>query len=521
MWKRCKKPRVIRWLDNLRIYIYPGDETSRTLLLSGLIEPNEFYWLKNSLRPGQTFVDIGANMGTYTLFAAKKVGPHGTVVAIEPSSRDFTRLKDNVELNKITNVHLLQVAASNYDGEADLLVATDEHSGHNTLGAFGYSVPLQRKEKVRVMQLDHLVQQLQLTHLDVIKIDVEGAEYAVLQGATATIEQFNPSILLELSDRTLVHQGASSDKVWSFLTKRGYVIHVFDRKTGLISLGERKKQFDSENIVATRSQSERKDKLLKPSKSAETARTAVLKSPGFESFDTAEAMEINRARQDHLASLGLNLANQSILEVGAGVGWHTLFFESLGCTILSTDARPENVREHLQRYPHRAGRVEVADLTVPASHDRFGQFDVVYCYGTLYHLSNPALCIRDLSKICRRVFLLETCVNPQDNGKINLVREDHRNPNQSFHGLGCHPGRDWCVAELHQHFTFVYLTMTQPDHPEFPLTWPAHLLPGIQNARAVFVASREPLNLPTLSPSLLMQQQRIQPTRLTCAKSPD
>ena len=226
-------------------------------------------------------------------------------------------------------------------------------------------------------------------------------------------------------------------------------------------------------------------------------------------------MGINQARQDHLTSLGLNLTNQSVLEVGAGVGWHTLFFERLGCTVLSTDARPENVREHLRRYPHRLGRVEVADLTVPASHDHFGQFDVVYCYGTLYHLSNPALCICDLSKICRSFFLLETCVSLQDNSKTNLIRENHRDPNQSFHGFGCRPSRDWVMAELHRHFTFVYLTVTQPDHPEFPLAWPVVLPSGIQNARAVFVASRQTLNLPTLSPRLLIQQQHLPPTRST------
>ncbi len=175
--------------------------------------------------------------------------------------------------------------------------------------------------------------------------------------------------------------------------------------------------------------------------------------------------------------------------------------------MFSTDARPENVRENLRRYPHRVGRVEVADLVVPASHDRFGQFDVVYCYGTLYHLSSPDLCIYDLSKICHSLFLLETCVNLQDNGKTNLVREDHRYPNQSFHGLGCRPSRDWIMTELRKHFAFVYLTVTQPGHPEFPLAWPAVLPVGIQNARAVFVASRQTLNLPTLSTKLLMWQQ--------------
>jgi FkbM family methyltransferase len=73
-------------------------------------------------------------MGLYTIFAAKAVGPRGAVIAIEPSSRDFARLKANVELNRIANLNLLQVAVSDYDREANLLLATDEHSGHNTLG---------------------------------------------------------------------------------------------------------------------------------------------------------------------------------------------------------------------------------------------------------------------------------------------------------------------------------------------------------------------------------------------------
>ncbi len=237
-----------------------------------------------------------------------------------------------------------------------------------------------------------------------------------------------------------------------------------------------------------------------------------LRSPGFEVFDSEGASQINRARQDHLASLGVDLARQSVLEVGAGVGWHTAFFEKLGCNIISTDARPENVQEHIARYPYRKDRVYAADLDSPNSHARFGKVDIVYCYGTLYHLHNPAGCIRELASQCARLFLLETVVNPEDAGPVVFEQEDLSNPNQSFHGIGCRPTRPWIMAELSKYFPYVYHTVTQPDFPDYKLEWPPalNLESGSQdNCRAVFVASRLPLNLPTLSPVLVDKQIRL------------
>ncbi len=257
LWRRLKTACVIRWLDGLRIYLYPGNETSRAIFLTGYYEPNEFYWLEKILKAGMTFIDVGANIGLYTLFAAKRVGPYGVVIAIEPSSREFARLKAHVELNRLSNVHLLQAAVSSCPGEADLLVATEEQSGHNTLGGFGYdSVRPQGKERVRVERLDDIVQQIGLQQVDVIKMDVEGAEFLVLQGATQTLRLFHPIVLMELSDRTLRHQGCHSGQIWEFLTQEGYRIYGFNEQTGLPVLADRKPYFDSENVIAIHNTSE-------------------------------------------------------------------------------------------------------------------------------------------------------------------------------------------------------------------------------------------------------------------------
>jgi len=224
-----------------------------------------------------------------------------------------------------------------------------------------------------------------------------------------------------------------------------------------------------------------------------------------EVFDCPAAESINKARLDHLASLGLDLANKTVLEVGAGIGKLTSFFEDRGCSVLSTEARQDNVKVFRDRYPKR--RVEVADLNISKSHDQFGTFEIVFMYGTLYHLSNPTQALQDLSKICTGMLLLETEVHPFDNGLINAVSENIKNCNQSVTGTGCCPGRDWVMKELSKYFSQVYITKTQPNHNEYPLQWP--VVSSIYNTRSIFITSRVPLENPKLQ-TILPQTQTVE-----------
>jgi SAM-dependent methyltransferase len=219
-------------------------------------------------------------------------------------------------------------------------------------------------------------------------------------------------------------------------------------------------------------------------------------------FDHPLYLEITNASLEHLAKLNLDLKDLTVLEVGAGVGNLTSFFEKLNCEILSIDAREELVKEHLERYPNR--KVEVADLELPETYKRFTEFDIIFCYGTLYHLSNPEFVIEKFSKICKKIFLLETCVNPIDNGKINLIEEQKFFLHQSFHGIGCRPSRNWLLSRLKKYFPFVYITASQPEHPDYALEWP--VLKPRENTRAVFIASRYQINNPLLLESLPIRQ---------------
>jgi len=239
MWYAVSAPVITAWLDGLSVYAYPGNEPSRAIFTTGNYEPNEFFMLSQVIRPGMIFVDAGANMGLYTLFAARKIGESGTVLAIEPSTCECGRLLKNLEINSLSNVRLLRSALSDSRSEVDLLVAEDERSGHNTLGAFLYDTPLASKETVRTERLDDIVLQEGLSRVDIVKLDVEGAEFFALKGAVGILERFHPLLLPELADRALCHQGCSSAQIWDFCRQKVYQIFAFDQRTGLPCLHSR------------------------------------------------------------------------------------------------------------------------------------------------------------------------------------------------------------------------------------------------------------------------------------------
>jgi len=250
IWRRMQRPTVMPWIDTLRVNIEPRNETHRSLFVTGRYEPNEFCVLDRVLKPGMGFVDVGANVGLYSLFAARKVGESGVVLAIEASSRECWQLQRNVQLNALTNVRVVNVAVTNRTGEVDLMVAPAAHGGHNTLGGFAYGTPLEHKERVRAARIDDLVPEQGLSRVDMVKMDIEGAELAAIQGAEQTLGKFRPLLLLEVSDRSLQHQNASSGKLLDFVMSFGYRIYAFDPKTGLPVRAERKTYYDSENVLA-------------------------------------------------------------------------------------------------------------------------------------------------------------------------------------------------------------------------------------------------------------------------------
>jgi 2-polyprenyl-3-methyl-5-hydroxy-6-metoxy-1,4-benzoquinol methylase len=213
----------------------------------------------------------------------------------------------------------------------------------------------------------------------------------------------------------------------------------------------------------------------------------------FAVFLTPEASAINAARQAHLASLGLDLTRKQILEVGAGIGLHTPFFLERGCEVLVTDGNAENVGEIRRRLPNVPSALLDLEQDGPINH--LGVFDIVYCYGLLYHLRNPEVAIAKLASVCRGQLLLETVVGLGHYPEVQLIR-DFASNNQAVSGIGCRPTRSWIMQTLARYFAHAYVTRTQPDYPDFTPDW---IIPETRLIyRGVFVGSKYPLANPEL-----------------------
>ena len=237
----------------------------------------------------------------------------------------------------------------------------------------------------------------------------------------------------------------------------------------------------------------------------------IIRKTGFDvvRYDSAHVLRtnhflrLNARRLEHLASLRIPVANMSVLEVGSGIGEHSHYYKDRGCTITITEARPASLHYLKKRYPDCV--VRFLDMDNPSSVDG-SPFDIVHCYGVLYHLARPEQALAFLSNNVRKMLFLETCVSFGESEEINLVKETKNDPISTYSGAGCRPTRKWVYTQLKRHFEYVYLPKTQPNHEQFPLDWTAPDKHKNRLQRAVFIASREQLENEILVSSLIMKQ---------------
>lgn len=200
-----------RWVkvdipDNLGIWVSLNDDGVSAGCLRGSWEAPETEFILSLLKPGGTFVDVGANIGWYTLRAAQRVGPGGLVYAFEPRSDLFSYLKRSVKENGLEDVCRLEPVALGSERSQKWLAwdVAERNPGHSFLAELPPNSPTAKRESVEVHRLDqHAFEK----PVDLIKIDVEGAEYDVIAGAWELIARDLPIIVSELFPRSLRQVG--------------------------------------------------------------------------------------------------------------------------------------------------------------------------------------------------------------------------------------------------------------------------------------------------------------------------
>jgi FkbM family methyltransferase len=205
---RSRNQLIKKKIHGKTMYLDPFDKgISKELAIYGNHEPVATQLIQKEIEEGDVIVDIGANIGYFVLIEAGLVNGEGKIVALEPSPQNARLLKHNVEKNKIENVFIHQIAVGEKTGKANLYLS--EKSNRNSL------IPrneLEYKEiEVNVTTLDDLLEKEERVNL--IRMDIEGGEFNVINGMEKTLKKFRPKIFLELHS---AHSAIKRDLISNF-----------------------------------------------------------------------------------------------------------------------------------------------------------------------------------------------------------------------------------------------------------------------------------------------------------------
>ena len=182
-------------------------------------EPTITFMFKKIIKPGMVVLDVGANMGYYTLLSAKLMKGTGKIYAFEPTSGGFKRLKTNISLNNFNNIKIENIGLSN---ENKKIKAKIRHSWKLD----GLVEP--KEDNINMMKLDDYLQKNKINKVNFIKIDVDGYEYEVLKGAEKTLKKDKPVLCLEMGDYEGKNPGYSRQEIISLLNSLNYSFHYED-----------------------------------------------------------------------------------------------------------------------------------------------------------------------------------------------------------------------------------------------------------------------------------------------------
>ena len=191
---------------------YKKDVIGRSIFKKGYYDaPIINFLLKKSSPKNAVYLDIGANLGYYSVLFSRLAGSGGTVYAFEPEPNNFDILKKNIEKNHCTNLKPFPVALGNKEEELTLGLYRSSNRGRHSLAKdFGFGTV-----KVPVKRLDDIINE---EAIDVMKLDVEGYEPYVLQGAEKTLPKVN-SLILEFSPATISESNISTTDYINMLAK--------------------------------------------------------------------------------------------------------------------------------------------------------------------------------------------------------------------------------------------------------------------------------------------------------------
>lgn len=211
--------------NGARMTVDFADLVGYSVVTLGAYEKEELDFIREHLRPGDVFLDVGGHFGLHTIFASKAVGPSGAVHVFEPGVKQRRLLELNIAQNGFTNVKLNSCLVGSAKGNATFVEGPESNLGSSSMGT-----PGQVGVAVAITTLDDYVEQHGLQRIGGLKVDVEGAEHMVFEGAKKLLSIAPPTfILYECADWMSSRYGRTAAETHDLIRSYGYRIGVFYR----------------------------------------------------------------------------------------------------------------------------------------------------------------------------------------------------------------------------------------------------------------------------------------------------
>jgi|MTBAKSStandDraft_1061840.scaffolds.fasta_scaffold06654_5 FkbM family methyltransferase len=251
--------------DGRRFYFDSQNKYAFQIYFHGGREKNETKLMEQIIGPGDIAVDIGANIGWYTTLFSKLVGDKGKVIAIEAMPETFKMLEKNLVLNDCnSNVHLLNAICSDTIGDGVIFNFPDLHPG--LASAKPYANESSNKVSVRKDSIDNIINKLKLPFINMLKIDVEGAEFEVIKGATSAFRNgIIQAVMIEANNERSQAFGYEFSECLDYAFEcfpSFQIFRIIKKDLSLLPMSSTKDYLDGDNLLLVDRNSEQWKRLL-------------------------------------------------------------------------------------------------------------------------------------------------------------------------------------------------------------------------------------------------------------------
>ena len=219
-----------QWVDfgKYKLFVDPCSAFGQRLVHFGVYEPEMVQAITALLGERDCFIDLGANEGYFSIIASNCVGAAGRVYCIEPQARLWPVIVQNASANSLSNICIIPYGVSNLTGWADITLYPSLNTGASSLVS-SYRSKIYPKQRIRLVQLDELIEQYEITEVKLMKIDIEGYEINALKSALKSLrDKTIKNIIVEIHPEQLRHLGQSVDELYELLMNNGYQYQNFN-----------------------------------------------------------------------------------------------------------------------------------------------------------------------------------------------------------------------------------------------------------------------------------------------------